>query len=265
MANLFAGHKDEWKALAAVDYFGMFVKAYIPFNAWMNVSYPTLNTDREKINEIKKNSNTFRDGICSLLNASNQQGNAFRGLLGELHDLLESCYINNQDRRITFTDVVLGKNNNNIATNSWRGIGFRVQYGNGSTHQTESLIKNKAGNAIFHLSQNDYDIEGLKSNINFTNDVNANYQSLLLDCYKKVCPYIHENLTTGYDTDDPSSFIVCGSYKFINRPEDIAKGLIEILYNLRNSLFHGELIPNEAANKVYGAAYRILFELIQPL
>lgn len=265
MANLFAGHKDEWKALATIDYFGMFVKAYIPFNAWMNVSYPTLNTDREKINEIKRNPNTFRDGICALLNARNQRGYAFRGLLGELHELLESCYINNQSHRITFTDVVLGKNNNNLATNSWRGIGFRVQYGIGNTHQTDSLIKNKAGNAIFHLSQNDYNIEDLKNNADFINKVNPNYQSLLLDCYNQVCPYLHANFTIGYDVNDSSSFIECGSYKFINEPENIAKGIIEILYNLRNSLFHGELIPNEDANRVYGAAYRILFELIQPL
>ena len=30
MANLFTGHKDEWKSLADIDYFGAFVKAYIP-------------------------------------------------------------------------------------------------------------------------------------------------------------------------------------------------------------------------------------------
>lgn len=54
MANHYIAHKDEWKMLADIDYFGMFVKAYIPFNAWMNVSYPALHTDREKINEIKK-------------------------------------------------------------------------------------------------------------------------------------------------------------------------------------------------------------------
>ena len=36
-------------------------------------------------------------------------------------------------------------------------------------------------------------------------------------------------------------------------------------YNLRNSLFHGELIPNKEANKIYGAAYKILRELIDAL
>ena len=56
-----------------------------------------------------------------------------------------------------------------------------------------------------------------------------------------------------------------GQFKFVKDKEYIAQGLIEILYNLRNSLFHGELTPNKEANKIYGAAYKILRELIEAL
>jgi hypothetical protein len=56
-----------------------------------------------------------------------------------------------------------------------------------------------------------------------------------------------------------------GQIKFVKDSENVAKGLIEVLYNLRNSLFHGELIPNKEANKIYGAAYKILRELIEAL
>ena len=151
MANLFTGHKDEWKALADIDYFGAFVKAYIPFNAWMNVSYPSLQMDREKINEIKRNPNPFRDKICALLNSVGQDGSQFCSLLGELHSLLESHYIHNQDKRITFTCVTVGKNTQNVATDSWRGIGFRVQFGNGSgiTTETKSVIKKEMALLFF--------------------------------------------------------------------------------------------------------------------
>ena len=126
MANLFTGHKDEWKALADIDYLGAFVRAYIPFNAWMNISYPTLDTDRAKINEIKKNPNTFRNKICALINTNNQDGSKFRNLLGELHDLLENNPIHNQDKQISFTNVTIGKNTQNISEDSRYGIGFRV-------------------------------------------------------------------------------------------------------------------------------------------
>lgn len=263
MANLFTGHKDEWKTLADLDYFSAFVKAYIPFNAWMNVSYATLNTDREKINEVKKNSNPFRDKICALLNAGSQEGSHFRGLLGELHDMLEKHYIHNQDKRITFTNITLGRNPENVGECSRFGIGFRVQYGNGSVNSTNthSLIKKRDGSAIFNFNQSTYNIDELKANSSFVS-LSTDYQNLLLDCYKKVEPYIQINFTlipTG------TLFFECGDYRFVKESENLAKGLIEIIYNLRCSLFHGEIVPNKEANQVYGAAYRILYTLIQSL
>lgn len=264
MPHLFTGHKEEWKALADIDYFGAFVKAYIPFNAWMNISYATLKTDREKINEIKRNSNTFRNKICALLNANNQDGSQFRGLLGELHDLLENNQIYNQDKRITFTNVTIGKNPTNIYEDTWNGIGYRVQYGNGNSTETNSLIKNRKGNAIFHLTQSDYNLDELKTYSDFTKQ-KTDYQNHLINCYKNVEPYIQKNFTTGFDITDPNTYYECGNYKFIKESENIAKGLIEIIYNLRNSLFHGELVPNKDANLVYGAAYRIVYMLIQSL
>lgn len=264
MANLFTGHKEEWKALADIDYFGAFVKAYIPFNAWMNISYAMLKTDREKINEIKRNSNTFRNKICALLNANNQDGSQFRSMLGELHDLLENNQIYNQDKRISFTNVTIGKNPTNIYEDTWNGIGYRVQYVNGSSTETNSLIKNRKGNAIFHLTQNDYNLDELKIHPDFTKQ-KTDYQNHLINCYKNVEPYIQKNFTTGFDITDLNTYYECGNYKFIKESENIAKGLIEILYNLRNSLFHGELVPNKEANQVYGAAYRIMYMLIQSL
>jgi len=261
MSNLFTGHKEEWKTLADIDYFSAFVKAYIPFNAWMNISYPSLDSDRAKINNIKKNSNIFRDKICAWLNADNQDGSQFRGLLGELHDLLENHYINNQDKRISFSSVTIGKNTHNVDEDSLRGIGFRVQFENGNT---TSLIKKRDGSAIFNLSQPNYDIEELKRNPDFVTQ-RQEYQSYLLNCYRNVAPYIQKDFTTGFDTTDKYSYYQCGNYKFIRESENLAKGLIEILYNLRCSLFHGEIVPNKEANQVYGAAYRILHMLIQSL
>lgn len=264
MANLFTGHKDEWKALADIDYLGAFVRAYIPFNAWMNISYPTLDTDRAKINEIKKNPNTFRNKICALLDANNQEGSRFRSMLGELHDLLENNHIHNQDKRITFTSVTIGKNTQNVSEDSWRGIGFRVQYGNGATTETFSLIKKRDGSSIFNLRQFNYNIDELQTNADFLAQKNE-YKNHLLNCYRNVEPFIQKNFTVGFNISDANSYIECGNYKFIREPENIAKGIIEIIYNLRNSLFHGELVPNKEANQVYGAAYRILYMLIQSL
>lgn len=267
MANHYTAHKDEWKALADIDYFGMFVKTYIPFNAWMNVSYPSLDSDRAKINAIKNDSNPFRNKICSLLNSNNQEGSYFRSSIGELHDCLENHYIHNQDRRISFTSVIIGKNPQNLAEDTYRGIGYRVQYGNGTpgNTRTDVLIKNSSGTAILHISQLNYDINELKSHSDFVALKQEDRKNRLLNCYKQVEPYIVKDFTTGFDINDTSKFYQCGNYKFIKEEENIAKGLIEIIYNMRNSLFHGELIPDNEANSTYGAAYKILRLLINAI
>ncbi len=262
MANLFSENKVTWKALADIDYFGAFVKAYLPFNAWMNCFCGTLNSDREKINEIKKNPNTFRNKIYALLDSDSQEGSNFRNQLGELHGLLEHNHIYNQDNRITFTSVITGRNTLNVSEDLRRGIGFRVQYGNGTATNTHSLIKHRDGSSIFSLMQSDYNVDELKRNVKF-NNLQGEYQTILLNCYKNVEPLIHKNCICV--PDDSCPFYQCGNYRFVKETESLAKGLIEIIYNLRCSLFHGEIVPNKDANQVYGAAYRILYTLIQSL
>lgn len=265
MANHYTTNKDEWKALADIDYFGMFVKAYIPFNTWLSVNYPTLEMDRAKINAIKRDNNLFRSRIYSLLENESQEGNDFRNAIGELHYLLENNYIYNQDRRITFSAIVLGRNPDNVYEESYRGIGFRVQYGNGGSDiHTHSLIKNKRGNAIFTKTQESYNISELKACPDFMN-LKEEYKSRLLHCYNMVVSDLKRNLLSGFDTSDSNQFYTIGQFKFVKEKEYIAQGLIEILYNMRNSLFHGELIPNKDVNKTYGAAYKILRELIEAL
>lgn len=267
MANHYTAHKDEWKALSDIDYFGMFVKAYIPFNAWMNVSYPALSQDRAKINAVKRDVNPFRNKICSHLESNAQDGVNFRNMIGELHDLLENHYIHNQDKRITFTDVIIGRNTQNIATDTYRGIGFRVQYGNGdmSNTNTRVLIKRRDGSAICNITQDEYNIDELRTHPQLQTIKDANYINRIINCYKQVIPFISKDLTTGFNPENEDKYYTCGNYKFIKESENIAIALIETIYMLRNSLFHGELIPDRDANKVYGAAYQILRVLIDAI
>ncbi len=58
-------------------------------------------------------------------------------------------------------------------------------------------------------------------------------------------------------TDDVRHISV-GQFKLIDDQDVIYKAIIEMLYCLRNQLFHGALTPSPGANKVYEAAYRIL-------
>lgn len=265
MANHYTTNKDEWKALADIDYFGMFVKAYIPFNAWLSVNYPNLETDRAKINAIKKDPNLFRNKIIVLLDSESQEGNSFRNNIGELHNLLENHYIENNGNRITFTKIVVGKNPLKVKNDTLYGQKYRVQYGDPSSEtKTHCVIKKKNDDTLFSLQQEKYDLSELMACPVF-NALTMNQRNCLLNCYKAVMPESVMNLLYDLGPKDKSQYYMLGQIMFVKNGENIAKGLIEVLYNLRNSLFHGELIPNKEANKIYGAAYKILRELIDAL
>lgn len=48
----------------------------------------------------------------------------------------------------------------------------------------------------------------------------------------------------------------------IVKTQPIYKATLEIIYNLRNALFHGEIAPDKDTNKVYEAAYRVMRQLV---
>lgn len=104
--NTFASTKNDWKRLADIDYFGMYVKAYIPFNAWMNINYEAEKTDRDKISAIRGNANPFKNKIVSLIEDDDQAGEDFRTWIGSLHAALEQARIYNKGNYISFTDIV---------------------------------------------------------------------------------------------------------------------------------------------------------------
>ena len=62
------------------------------------------------------------------------------------------------------------------------------------------------------------------------------------------------------DSNDTPTEI--GPYKFTSDKRLIARGLIEILYQLRNTLFHGEITPDSEVQIVYQPAYLVLKRII---
>jgi hypothetical protein len=66
-------------------------------------------------------------------------------------------------------------------------------------------------------------------------------------------------------TDDEDNCIEMGQFRFVEDEETVAKGIIEIIYLLRNSLFHGTIVPDRETNKVYEPAYHVLHSLVQVL
>lgn len=258
--NTFTSTKEAWKRLADIDYFSMFVKAYIPFNAWMNLDYGTLDTDRAKINEVKRTRNAFRNKIVSLLQDRDQDAVAFRVNVGDLHVALEQAQIYNQDRRVSFTCIRYKSDNQSTCDKSFNKMKYHAHLDNNSK-ETIVEIKNRKGEKVFShtFEKYEYDIEVVGRALA---TVKQSWRDELIGCYKSVAPLSIESLIDNGTSGHP---IFCGDIRFIEDREKIAIGLIEILFNLRNALFHGEINPNGDANKVYGAAYHLLRRVIECL
>ena len=262
MSSLYTENSEKWKSLASVDYFTQFVKAWIPFNAWYKNYYPLLKTDREAVDWIKANHNTFRNKLVSLLNNQGNEGVALKSRIAELHIQLERKHIFNKGDRITFEKIVIQINPNKQNNFERNRLTFKVEREiPGRQKEVDIYIVCQKGSDKFAYTQiNGFDLDELISHKNFIK-LPQTQQNNLKACYEEINPSKPVNLLT----DRIDDCISMGNIHFINDLDKLCKGIIEILYKLRNVLFHGEIVPDSDTNRVYEPGYQILYTLIQAL
>lgn len=271
--STFTSAKEEWKQLADIDYFGMYVKAYIPFNAWMNLNY-SEDSDRAKINAIKREANVFRNKIVALLQDDSQDGADFRSRLGELHNVLEQAQIINQGRIISFRTMRFKNEGSYVRDEERRGIIFHVHCGDarrpfeGKTILSIKGRKRTGGEKTHFIREFDeYEYDQRKISDALSGLDNQAWRQEIIFLYKSVAPLLEKDLVSGSPNKEgkENTSIECGRFCFMPDATCVSQGLIEVFYNLRNALFHGEINPNKDANKVYGAAYHLLRRVIECL
>lgn len=252
---------NRWIEQVGIDYYTQFIKAWIPFNAWYNVNYPLIDSDRAILNEIKRSTNSFFDGIVSLIKSTSPEGVLFKGYISDLHKSLQDCSIRNGQTVISFESIIIEKNPDNQVNYDYRGVNYYIKRTDNGRSCSFNIAITRSGTNLFTLNQSKFDfteVEGIRSYASLSEErkkiLKANY--LLLNPYKPT------NLLSTPSTD---SYIEIGSYKFINNINVIAKGLVEILYLLRCSLFHGELVPNEQSKNVYKYSFEILCMLLDKI
>jgi hypothetical protein len=69
--------------------------------------------------------------------------------------------------------------------------------------------------------------------------------------YKSVNPRLVVDLTVRGESP-----IEACAYRFTCTPDEIFAGVSEVVYLMRNTLFHGELVPNRDATACYEPAYQ---------
>jgi hypothetical protein len=72
-----------------------------------------------------------------------------------------------------------------------------------------------------------------------------------------------EDITTYRDLDPNNRNIRCGAYNFVCGKDVLFAASIEVVYQMRCTLFHGELVPTKDAVLCYEPAYRLVRRFLE--
>ncbi len=248
-----------WKELSDIDYFSQFIKAWLAFNAWLRSAYPTIKTDRELIKTIKEQSNSVRNKIRSLLTDTGQHGQAFRSMVADLHTQLENTHLITQkagnERRITFIEWDLENLTSESIFSHARADYSILRFTSGSDKGKIkiSVVKQTDKTSIYEFQQDNFNWEELKAHLPLQR-LPVTRRNKIMESYILIGPFKRISWLARPGEDD----IAIGSYKFKNDVNGLCSAIIEIIYQMRCLLFHGELVPRKSYNMVYEPAYRIV-------
>lgn len=259
MPNTFIENREAWLRMSDIDYVGQFVKAWLAFNAWYRSAYSEAQ-DRKIIDEIKWQPNPVLNALRAKLEAEGDEAVQFRSEIGLLHQRLENFELHSgkgtEKRRITFHSIYLRDNAPCVNTDDRYGILFRVEL-MPDRKVTVSVTRKASGTSLLSAQHNKHDPGALTGESGFQN-LSTPQKKVLRRLYDEASPQWICDLTT-YDDPAPNrSLPQCGAYQFPCGKDALFAGLVEVLYAMRNALFHGELVPTKEAVVCYEPAFRLV-------
>lgn len=265
MANLFVDHKDRWLSLAESDsdFAVLFIRLWIPFNAWYCNAYPHhKNADRPILEEMKIDNNLFRVRIVAHLDGNDSDSQQFKIFLGQLHIALERFYIPDADNRISFRNLKYRVNpvTSFSPARPIRNLNYKAEILTSGQVNAVIIEASPPNTSKFSYNHNKYDLNHFLTYPDYTR-LNTEQQAAILNCFREINPKKAEDLTTNVR----ASSINCGGILFKNNTGLLSQAIIELLYKMRCILFHGEIQPSKDNLSNYEPAYYILRMLLKSL
>ncbi len=242
-----------------IDYFSAFLKAWIAFNSWYRFVY-SERTDRDIIERIKTQSNSFKGYIETLLDTNNNSETAtsFKENLSLLQSSLTSASIVTQERggvskQISFSAIAIN-NPKSEAEGDYRRTHYKIKR---SREEVKTIVSKKGDPTIeyFRFEQDEYDETALDNHEDFKK-MRPEQRGQCKAFYKEVRPYVTESVL---QKDENNKVI------FISERSKVSRGVIEVLYLLRCSLMHGEVSPDSNSRAAYKYAYYILSAILKEM
>lgn len=262
----------QWRDSARIDWFSQFIKAWIPFNAWMTDTFGDL-SDRELLDCVKGGSNVVYNRVVPILTwrqaqARDTQGNwedstqeaeDFRLAVEQLHRLLQSCVVEGRKGRISFETVDIGHNGNrDEQLTKWRRT-LRVRRDHPSRGNVTLEMSATKTSGVFVLTQEVHERRALEDEPTFQ-ALKIRQRTTFLAMHAAVAPRKIVSVLAPHGSQD---VLRCGSTDFIQDPAKVFSALVDVVYNLRNALFHGSITPNEQHNEIYEPAYYIVMRFVR--
>ncbi len=147
-------------------------------------------------------------------------------------------------------------------SDSYYGYSFRVE--RLTSNQVKIAVQTTKG-AVTVLShtQKEFDIPELENSPDYQKKLTKNLQSFLRQLYLQASPVWICDLPNYQDQAPTVRPMKCGAYTFLCGKEALFAGVIEVLYQMRCTLFHGELAPTKDAIGCYEPAYRLIRRFLE--
>lgn len=261
-----------WLERAEIDYIGPFLKAWAAFNAWFRDASGERR-DSEGLVYVKSKPNPVRSSIMPLLRprqtnehgdpiSDSEQAQKFKLLIRDLHVALENYTIEvareEVSERISFRRVCLSRGVKLPQKTESHGLRYEVNKISGLWRSTVTSSK-KPADIRATIEQNRFDVVELQGHENYV-CLSINQRATLLGLYNRCDPRPITDLLAG-----SGDRILVGDIGFHCSDEQLFAALVEIIYAMRNALFHGELQPHEQAFAAYEPAYRIVMRWLECL
>ena len=240
---------QHFKEFIEIDYYAYFSKCYFALNAYIKVKFQDKK-DREKIDQLKEDStiqNRFKELLDSDIFCSN---------LKDFKQNLYNAQIKNEDNVISFEKVKIQSfQNKNILENNQpikkNGITYILKIYSGKDEKISFECKNTKETTLQEEIKCKY--SELETELNNTK-LSKTQRDIIKSCFDKEIQQYNQNLM---DTISNIEQQKDTNYNLVY------KGFVEILYQLRNALFHSEINPKEEnICKVYKFAYLLFKDFI---
>lgn len=264
-----------WRDAAEIDWFSQFIKAWIPFNAWMTDAFGDL-SDRELLDKVKDGHNVVYNRVVPMLTRrlpqardaqatgwrdDSSEAQDFRFQIAELHRLLQSCEVEGRRGRVSFETVDIGANHHKDEQRPKRNRSFRVRRDHPGKGEVMLEMTERNSTVIaFSLTLLQHDRRALEDELCFQT-LGDEQRSTFLDMFESVTPRRIVTVIAPHGHTDVLTF--GDNVGFVNDPGKVFSAMVDVIYNLRNALFHGAITPNETHNAIYEPAYHIVMRCVR--